>query len=589
MSSSLILDSTFAVPAAGNGTVRLRLVNAGRTTFSGFRVVFSAIVPLTPVAGSPSQLLGRLGTSHEIGLPEGTVLLPGGVVEMGRFDCAYQLVHANDGPVQAYLVTDEGRTVPVRAAPTERTIIGVGADAPRHTLVLDQPSDVTGSAWAVAAECEARLHPDEASLLTTSGRGDTVTATVEPQLGAEEFRLEVADHAGASGWHVAAGSVVAMQWGFMDLARRLRDGVVTGAENGRAFTPRHRFRGLMIDVARHFYPAVDIDHVIDLAAWRRLNAVHLHLADDQAWRLPTDTYPALTEVAAWRGHDLPVPAQNGSGPDAYGGWYTADDVARWRAAARRMGIQLIPEIDVPGHSFAAIAALPELRDPGDSGDARSVQNFPYNVLNPGVPATWAFLETVFGEVGDLFPDSPIHIGCDEVPTGAWKSSPAAQAWAVGQGLGDHRQVEAAFVREIVRTVRRSTGRRIGAWQEAAECGGMQPDDGYVIGWKSAGACHRLADAGYEVVAAPGSAYYLDMATGPDWRLPGMWWAGYVTSESIAQFDVTDGWEESARRRLIGIEACLWGEHVPDRATLRAMLLPRLDAFGDAGWNVRSVG
>ena len=256
--------------------------------------------------------------------------------------------------------------------------------------------------------------------------------------------------------------------------------------------------------------------------------------------------------------------------------------------AADLGIELIPEIDVPGHWYATIAALPELFDRGDTGTVESVQYFRSNVLNPGLPATRPFLESVFGEVAELFPGSRIHIGCDEVVTGAWDASPAARRWAADHGLAGHAAIEKAFVAEIVDIVRKSTGRGLGAWQEAAEFGGLRPGDGYVVGWRESEVCRTLAEEGYEVVASPAAAYYLDMAEGPDWHLPGHFWAGNVTSDVIASYDPTAGWDESSKARLMGIQASLWGEHVTDRRTLRAMLLPRLDAFGEAGWAVRGA-
>ncbi len=415
MSSSLLLDSTFAAPPGGIGTLRLRLVNAGAVTFSGFRLAFNSFVQLTPAVGAAMHLTRRIGTYHEIVPPAGFVLQPGAVWDIGPLDCNCPLVHANDGPVGAFLVASDGSTVPVRAVPTERAAAVKMGDAAPPALLLDQPTGVTGAAWAAAAGCEIRLYPDDATVLSSSGDGARVEARIDDALGADDFRLGAA--AGASlGWTVAAGSSVALQWAFMELARRLRgDGRLVGS----AFTPRHGYRGLMLDLSRHFYPSADVEEVIDIAAWRRLNRLHLHLTDDQAWRIPIAAYPALTAIGAWRGHGLPIPPQNGSSADAYGGCYTHDDIRRWIAKAGELGIELIPEIDVPGHCYAAIAAVPELRDPDDTGAVQSVHNFPHNVLNPGLPATRTFLETVLGEVADLFPGPWVVIGGDEVPDGVW--------------------------------------------------------------------------------------------------------------------------------------------------------------------------
>ncbi len=560
---------------SGPGFVRLRLVNVGREAFHGFRLGFTSIVTLSPPAGSPVRLVEHVGSYHEIAAPEDVVLAPGAVWDVGNFQCGVHLSHANDGPVNAFLIRADGSAASVRAVPTELgAILKVGNDAP-PAVALKDPSDVTAAAWSVAAACEKRLYPDAASVLAS--RGAPVEARIDSMLGTDDFALVPA---GGSGWTVIAGSKVSLQWALLELARRQRGHALLG---GTSFTPKSRFRGLMIDLSRNFIPAVDVGEVIDLAAWRKLNVVHLHLTDDEGWRIPIAAYPALADVAAWRGYGQPIPPLHSSSAEPYGGCYTAEEIRGWVTRAADLGIELIPEVDVPGHSYATIVALPELFDRGDTGTVESVQYFRSNVLNPGLPATRTFLEAVFGEVADLFPGSRVHIGCDEVVTGAWDASPAATRWAADHGLEGHAAIEKAFVTEIVDIVRKSTGRRLGAWQEAAEFGGLQPGDGYVVGWRDSEVCRTLAEEGYDVVASPAAAYYLDMAEGPDWHLPGHFWAGNVTSDVIASYDPTAGWDESSKARLLGIQASLWGEHVTDRRTMRAMLLPRLDAFGEAGW------
>lgn len=572
-----MLDSTFTSQLWGPGYVRLRLVNAGRESFSGFRLAFTSVVRLTPADDSPVRLVEQVGSYHEVIAPADVELAPGGVWDVGLLRCDMHMIHANDGPVRAFVIRSDGSTVPVAVPVTEQgPNLRIGDEAPPRA-VLAEAGDVTGAAWSTAAGCERRLHPHDDLVLAPDGDGAAVDARIDESLGAEAFSLTGDPE---TGFNAHAGSRVALQWAFMELARRQRG---DGGLPGSLSEPSQGLRALMVDLARHFVPAVDVAEIIDLAAWRRLNVVHLHLTDDQAWRVPIAAYPALGDIGAWRGFGLPVPPLHGSGADPYGGCYTVDDIRFWVARAAEFGIELIPEIDVPGHSFAAITAVPELRDPGDAGSVLSVQSFSHNVLNPGVAATRPFLESAFGELADLFPGSRLHIGCDEVPEGAWAGSPAAEQWAAARGLEGHTATEQAFVAEIVELVRTTTGRSIGAWQEAADLGGLQPGDGYVVGWRDAASARRLAEAGYDVVVGPAEAYYLDMASGPEWEQPGHWWAGTITSDTVASFDPTAGWSDGARDRVIGVQASLWGEHVPDRRTLRTLLLPRLDAFADAAW------
>ncbi len=569
MTSSLRLDAVYVPGGADVGRMRLRLVNAGPDELADFRLALTCVVQLTPEEGAATRLVVRTSGYHELAPPAGHVLGPGEVWDAGDLVCGHRPGHANDGPASAFVVLADGSTRPVhvgRTAIAEPVRVGHSAPPP---MSLGTPADVVQQAWAAAAACERRLFPDDGAVLGESG--EVVTASVDDTMPEESFTIH--------GLQVAAGSEQALRSAFLAVAGSRRQGRdATGSH-----TPRYEWRGLHIDLARQFIPAVDVGWLIDVAAWRHLNRLHLHLTDDEAWRVPIAAYPALTEVGAWRGHGLAIPALLGSDAEPTGGAYTGDDIRGWVERAAELGVELIPEVDLPGHSFAALAAVPELRDPEDTSGAVSVQHFVDNVLVPGLPATARFVETVFGELADLFPAPWLHVGGDEVPAGAWARSPAAAGYARERGLAGTDAIEAAFLGDIVRWVRTATGRQVGVWQEAAEAGALQPDDGYVVGWRSNAACRDLAAAGHRVVAAPAEVYYLDMATDAEWESRGASWAGCTSVADIESFDVADGWEPSERENLLGIQACLWTEHVHDRATLVDLLVPRLDAIAASAW------
>ena len=349
--------------------------------------------------------------------------------------------------------------------------------------------------------------------------------------------------------------------------------------------PAYTFRGLHIDLARQWFEPDVVLRLLDACASRRLTHLHLHLTDDEAWRLPVRGYPALTEIGGTRGYGLPLGPMLGGGPEAVGRAYTEAEISEWVERAAEVGVVLVPEVDLPAHNHAALTALPELRDPGDTSGAVSVQFFTDNVLVPGLPATHAFLAAVVDSMAALFPHSPyFHIGGDEVPHGAWSGSPVVARLRAEHRLETTRDVEAHFHRQLVQLVRARAGRGIGAWQEAAESGGVQPGDGYVVGWRRAEDCRALAAAGYDVVIAPGEAYYFDMAVDDHWDTPGMSWAGSTSLADVAGFDPTAGWTADERSRVLGVQACLWTELVPDEETLWDRLLPRLDAFAHRAWH-----
>ncbi|MEQ9163218.1 MAG: family 20 glycosylhydrolase, partial [Ilumatobacter fluminis] len=354
--------------------------------------------------------------------------------------------------------------------------------------------------------------------------------------------------------------------------------------------PRYAWRGVHLDVARQWFEPDVVERLIDDAAWRKLSRLHLHLTDDEAWRLPVPAHPALTEIGGRRGHGLPVPPLLGSGADPTGRGYTPDEIGRWVRRADELGVVLVPEIDLPGHLHAARVAMPQLRDPDDTSEATSVQYFVDNVLVPGAPATRRFITDVVDAVAELFPSSPwIHVGGDEVPDGAWSGSPIAREWARANGLSTTNEIEAAIHREVVEAIRERTGRAVGAWEEAARTRGAVPGDGYVVGWQSIDINRELAARGFDVVIAPGQAYYLDMAENSAWETPGMSWAGATSLADVCAFDPESGWSPAERAHIVGLQACLWTEYVHDEAALRDRLFPRLDAIAERSWTGSIVG
>lgn len=525
--------------------------------------------------------------------------------------------HANDGPESAYLILSDGRTVDVRVDPavavdppgdapappplvdvstrggvsphrtalTDRidvvphpvsVIAGPAGRGPRRAALIDGGRDGL-EAWTAVGGLARRLGHDT---FIDADVGDiAVSLGLRADLGPSEYHL----HIDGDAVQVGAGDRDALRHGLVTLGQMLATDLPQSADI--VDQPTYAFRGVHLDLARRWYEPAVIERLIDLAAWRKLSHVHLHLTDDEAWRLPVEAYPALAEVGGTRGHGLAIAPSCGSGAGPYGRAYTAAEIGRWVTRADELGVVLAPEVDVPAHCHAALRAVPELRDSLDSSVAWSVQGYPNNVLVPGLPTTAPFLDAVFGTLADLFASSPIlHVGGDEVPADAWAGSPAARAYASTRGLRSSAEIERSFHRDLVAQIARSTGRQVAMWEEAA-LGGLEPS-GYAVAWTSPDAGRRLADASHRVVMAPAQAYYLDMAPGRAWHRPGASWAGNVTLADTCAFDPGAG---GLGDRLIGVQACIWGEHIADLDVLNTLVFPRLDAVAERAWTGTIVG
>ena len=346
--------------------------------------------------------------------------------------------------------------------------------------------------------------------------------------------------------------------------------------------PRFGWRGCHLDVARNVFGAGTVLRLLDVMAWLRMNRLHWHLTDDEGWRLPSRAFPTLATIGARRVRGGPLPPQYADGPDGQAGHYAEADIAAVLARAASHGIAVMPEIDMPGHCTALLASIPGLRDPGETpGSYRSVQGFPDNALNPALPQTYEVVRILLDELARLFPDAPLHVGGDEVDAGSWTASPLVRDLARTEGLDGTQAVQAHFMRRLHGMVA-AHGRVMGAWDEAADGGGVRPEGTLLFAWRSVGKTAALIARGYDVVATPGQAYYLDMQEAEGWDNPGAAWAGVSTPEGCYALEPAHGLPDGPGR-LVGVQAGIWTEYVDDVAKLNALAFPRLAAVAEAAW------
>ncbi|MDX3454437.1 beta-N-acetylhexosaminidase [Streptomyces sp. ME02-8801-2C] len=350
-------------------------------------------------------------------------------------------------------------------------------------------------------------------------------------------------------------------------------------------TPRFGWRGLMLDVSRHFMPKDGVLRYLDLMAAHKLNVFHFHLTDDQGWRVEIKRYPRLTEVGSWRartkfGHRAsPLWEEK-----PHGGFYTQDDIREIVAYAAERHIRVVPEIDVPGHSQAAIAAYPELGNT-DVIDTTSLSvwdnwGVSHNVLAP-TDNTLRFYEGVFEELLDLFPGEFIHVGGDECAKEQWRESPTAQARIEELGVGDEDGLQSWFIAHFDKWLS-ARGRRLIGWDEILE-GGLAPGAA-VSSWRGYAGGITAARAGHDVVMCPEQYVYLDHRQhgGTDEPFP----IGYVrTLEDVFRFEPVPselGPEEA--RHVLGTQANLWTEVMEDIGRVDYQAFPRLAAFAEVAWS-----
>jgi hexosaminidase len=419
--------------------------------------------------------------------------------------------------------------------------------------------------------------------------------------------------------------------------------------------PRFAYRGLMLDVSRNFQPKTSVLRVLDLLARYKLNVLHLHLTDDEGWRVEIPSLPELTSVGARRGHTLDssrfLPPAYGSGPDVdrpYGsGFLSRADYAEILRYATARHVEVIPEIEMPGHARAAIKAMEArfralsaagdaegakrylLSDPEDRSEYTSAQLYHDNVMNPALPSTYAFVARVVADLVALHQEAGVplrnlHVGGDEVPGGVWERSPAAQAYMKEHALGSVDDFWFVFYGRVAEILK-AHGLTPSGWEEIAvrktRLDGQPkliPNPGFadrgwrayvwnnVPGWGGEDLAYRLANGGYEVVLCPVSNLYLDMAWNPNPEEPGLDWGGYVDLRKPFEFIPFDYYRsvrvdrfgkpldpavfvgkdrltDYGRSNVVGIQGNLWAETLSAEGRLDYRLVPKLFGLAERAW------
>ncbi len=355
--------------------------------------------------------------------------------------------------------------------------------------------------------------------------------------------------------------------------------------------PRFSWRGLMIDSGRHMLAIDEIKSIVDLMAHYKFSRLHWHLTDDQGWRIAIRKYPRLTEIGGSRAESPVMGDRNRGDGTPYAGYYTQDEIRELVRYAKERHIVVVPEIELPGHSSAALAAYPEYGNIDIPGYAPKVQTtwgvHPYT-FSP-TDATFSFLNDVLGEVCELFPESPfVHIGGDEAPKTQWKQSPTAQAVMKANGLTDENQLQSYFVKRVEQLVQARCKKIIG-WEEIMQ-GGLSPTATVMV-WTNPDHARQALAQGNNVIMTPNAYCYLDYNQGekPDAPL-------YETIDSgardwsfvYAQNPVPEGVTAEQEKLILGVQGNVWTEYIPNLKKWHYQAFPRAIALAEMGWTPQAA-
>lgn len=375
----------------------------------------------------------------------------------------------------------------------------------------------------------------------------------------ESHHLQISE----KGVIISGGTAQGVFYGMQTFLQLLPDasGVITLPGMEIKDTPRFEHRGMLLDCSRHFWSVDVVKKYIDLLAYYKMNVLHLHLTDDQGWRVEIKQYPKLTDVGSWRTE------ADGS---RYGGFYTQEQIRDFVEYAQERHITIIPEIEMPGHSLAALAACPELACADGPFEVASEWGVFKDVYCAGDEQTFEFLENVLTEVMELFPGQYIHVGGDESPKFRWEHCAECQKRMADEGLQDEHELQSYFIQRIEKFLQ-ANGRQLIGWDEILE-GGLS-SSAMVQSWQSMKGGIDAAKHGNYAVMSPTSHCYIDYSLKS------------INLEKIYSFDPIPAKLDSSLHRFIrGGECNMWTEHVPTEANLDSKILPRMIGLAEGLWS-----
>jgi hexosaminidase len=351
--------------------------------------------------------------------------------------------------------------------------------------------------------------------------------------------------------------------------------------------PQFEYRGMHLDVGRHLFPVASIKRYIDMIALHKMNTFHWHLTEDQGWRIEIKKYPKLTTIGGFRKETVV-----GTGSEdprvfdgkPYGGFYTQEEVKDIVAYAKSRFVTIVPEIEMPGHSLAALTAYPEFSCTGGPFEVGTKWGVFPDVYCAGKEATFKFLEDVLTEIIDLFPGTYIHIGGDECPKDRWQKCPDCQKRIKEEGLKDEKELQSYFISRIEKFLI-SKNRKLIGWDEILE-GGLAPE-ATVMSWRGTKGGIEAARQKHNVIMSPYNDVYLYIYQCEPEGQP-LAAGGYLPLEKVYAFNpVPSVLNEAEQKYILGLEGCLWSEFVDNPNLLEYMVYPRMFAIAETGWTSAS--
>lgn len=455
----------------------------------------------------------------------------------------------------------------------------------RYNIPIPAEVTISENITGIAAELLTETLNEIAEVKgTVDNENAFIRVYIDNAIATEGYRISVED----SGCNIYYSTPIGLLWGIQTMRQILLQNTATadGAKSIPVLTlsdsPKKEWRGFHIDVARHMFTIDYLKKVVDCLSFYKINKLQLHLTDDQGWRIEIKKYPALTDVGAWREFDeydkectrlaetdksYEIDSRFIRNGNEYGGYYTQDELKGLIDYATDRGIEVIPEIDMPGHFSSAIRAFPNLSCTGQAGWG---EEFSYPVC-AGKKENYPFFKDILDEVATLFPSSHFHIGGDEVEKDNWEKCPYCQGLIQSEGLGDTDGLQNYFIKEMANHVRNSKSKVVMAWDDAFIS--KDPQELLYTYWRDWMATQpaKITQQGYPMIFMEWGRFYLS-ADPSDELL-----------QSLYEFEFEPQFKGIVKSNVLGFQACVWTEMIPNETKFGQHVFPSLQAFSELAW------
>ena len=357
--------------------------------------------------------------------------------------------------------------------------------------------------------------------------------------------------------------------------------------------PKFAWRGMHLDCSRQFHSIKTIKRLLIYMSFFKLNRFHWHLTDNEAWRLDVESFPKLANYTSYRGYKEIIPPVYGTGYYKSGGYYTKEDVQELISFAKDLNIEIMPEIDLPAHSWALLQVMPQLYDHTSNTESEDVGNYKNNTINPVLNETSEFLEKILSDISKLFPFNIIHVGVDERPKMAWEGSPEVINFMKKNKIKSFDDLQDFYINKLI-YINKINKKRTAAWNEAAlspyndigSGGGSGKIDKncLIFAWEHNDVSAASVKKGFQTIMCPGQKTYFDMAYNHSTEERGICWAGTIETSEIHSWKPLSNIDENLHSLILGIQGQLWSETLTDASYIDKMINPRLATLAEVAWS-----